>query len=155
MAGSPRHKTTKTTRAYVVRMSSVGVNQVDIAAVLDISPTTLIKYYRKDLHDERTENVGKVAGALLKSAIDGNVTSMIFYLKTQGGWREIQHHEHSGPDGDAIAITDARAQLLALVERTRDAPKFDEPDKEEPVEKTTKKVTKKKVTVRKKKKRVK
>lgn len=148
-----RHKPTKQTRAYVVRMSSVGIHQRDIATVLNIAPKTLTKYYRKDLHDDRIERLGKVAGALYKSAIDGSIAAMIFILKTQGHWREVQHLEHSGPDGEAIEVNDARGELKALVERMHNAPKFDEP--EDLDEKELKKVTKKKVTVRKRKKKAK
>lgn len=40
-----------------------------------------------------------VAGNLIKQANNGNTTAMIFYLKTQAGWRETQTHEHEASDG--------------------------------------------------------
>lgn len=40
--------------------------------------------------------VGSVAQSLVSKAKAGNVTAMIFYLKTQGGWRETQEIAHTG-----------------------------------------------------------
>lgn len=34
--------------------------------------------------------ISRVANRLLKAAEDGNTTAMIFYLKTQAGWRETE-----------------------------------------------------------------
>ena len=43
--------------------------------------------------------VDSVAQTLLSQAREGNLTAAIFYLKTQGGWKETQGIEHSNPDG--------------------------------------------------------
>jgi len=35
--------------------------------------------------------VAKMASSLFQNGIKGNITAQIFYLKTQGGWREVEH----------------------------------------------------------------
>ena len=50
--------------------------------------------------------VGSVAQSLITKARAGNVTAMIFYLKTQGGWRETQEIEHVAIDRITRVIVD-------------------------------------------------
>ena len=38
----------------------------------------------------------KVADALIVSALGGNTTAQVFYLKTQAGWKETAITEHAG-----------------------------------------------------------
>ncbi len=46
----------------------------------------------------KSRAISGVARGLLKQALDGNVTAMIFYLKTQAGWRETERRELEIPD---------------------------------------------------------
>ena len=39
----------------------------------------------------RSAGLAKMASSLFQNGIKGNVTAQIFYLKTQGGWREVEH----------------------------------------------------------------
>lgn len=50
----------------------------------------------------RAKVVADIAEGLIQSAIDGDNTARIFYLKTQAGWKETVKNEHSGVDGKAI-----------------------------------------------------
>ena len=50
--------------------------------------------------------VGSVAQSLITKARAGNVTAMIFYLKTQGGWRETQEIKHVAVDRITRVIID-------------------------------------------------
>jgi hypothetical protein len=52
----------------------------------------------------RARAVGAVAQSLITKARGGNVTAMIFYLKTQGGWRETDRLELSGRAGGPIRV---------------------------------------------------
>lgn len=52
-------------------------------------------------------NIGK---SLINKALAGDVTSMIFYLKTQAGWKETSVNEITGVDGEAIKV-EASKQL--------------------------------------------
>lgn len=59
--------------------------------------------------------IGAIAQGLIAKARGGDTTSMIFYLKTQAGWRETQHLEMTGQDGGPIQTSHtgtARQQLL-------------------------------------------
>ncbi len=42
------------------------------------------------------EIIAKVAGTLVRKALSGDTASAIFFLKTQGGWRETNVQEHTG-----------------------------------------------------------
>ena len=91
----------------VENMASLGLTQEQIALLLDIGERT----FRE--HKERSEELsaaykrGRSQGALqatsgLREQINnGNMTALIFYLKTQCRWKEPPH-EISGPDGGPI-----------------------------------------------------
>lgn len=52
----------------------------------------------------KAKAISSVAQGLLQKARDGDNACMMFYLKTQAGWRETQSVEHSGPDGGDIPV---------------------------------------------------
>jgi hypothetical protein len=53
----------------------------------------------------KAKAIGKIAQSLMKQAHSGNTVAMMFYLKTQAGWRETNRHEHTGADGGALEIS--------------------------------------------------
>lgn len=73
----------------------VGTKQEVIAAELGVHIETLHKYYREELDEATARGVANVATNLYTKAMSGDVTSMIFYLKTRGRWSE------KAPVGDA------------------------------------------------------
>lgn len=83
----------------VTQMAAVGINHEQIAAVIGITHETLVKYYKEPLETSKSKAITKVAGTLYNKALKGDNACMIFYLKTQGGWRETTHHEVTGKDG--------------------------------------------------------
>jgi hypothetical protein len=57
--------------------------------------------------------IGVIAQGLINKARSGDTTSMIFFLKTQAGWRETGRLEHLLPEEAAEAPrTDAVARLM-------------------------------------------
>ncbi len=63
--------------------------------------------------------IGAIAQSLIAKARGGDTTSMIFFLKTQAGWRETTHIEHSGPEGGPVEVggpSDASARLKAFLD---------------------------------------
>ena len=72
----------------------LGIGRTTFYAILDRDRDLAERYKRG-----RARAVGAVAQSLITKARAGNVTAMIFYLKTQGGWRETQAVEVSGPQG--------------------------------------------------------
>lgn len=68
----------------------------------------------------RAAGVGRVAEGLYQMAAGGDLTAMIFYLKTQAGWRETTRHDvdHRSSDGSmtpkaAVQLTDAELARIA------------------------------------------
>src|SRR3954465_15041561 len=103
------HEPTDTTRAVVHALAAFGVTREDIAGRLEISADTLVKHYRRELDLGRVEANARVAERLYRVATQENpdktsVIAMIFWLKCRAGWREVQRHEHVGPDGQSPAV---------------------------------------------------
>ncbi len=83
-----------------------------IALKLGISRDTLDRHFKQELADGRFEAIGQIGGNLIKKAMAGNLTAMIFYLRTQGKWNT--RIEHTGIDGGPISHFDAAAFLAGL-----------------------------------------
>ena len=124
--GRPRHVPTPELREKVRLWSMVGTKQEVIAAELGVHVETLHKYYREELDEATARGVANVATNLYTKAMSGDVTSMIFYLKTRGRWSEkaavgdkdnplvIEHN----PKADEIA--EALARQLRDAARGKD-----------------------------------
>jgi len=57
------------------------------------------------LEDEREDLLDFVEGKLLGEINRGNITAIIFYLKTQGKHRGyVERQEHTGADGGALNV---------------------------------------------------
>lgn len=54
----------------------------------------------------RAKLIGSVGRNLVQKAIDGDNAAMMFYLKTQAGWKETQKVEHSGAVPLTIVLDD-------------------------------------------------
>ncbi len=88
-------------------MSGCGVPFEDIAKCRGISPKTLGKHFREELDTGKVRANVNVMQSLYRSAMEGNVTAMIFWLKTRAGWRE-----HRGPaPGDSHEPVAPRADV--------------------------------------------
>jgi len=103
---SVTHKPTTENRAKVAALSSFGITQLKICAYLGISEPTLRKYYGPELINARIDKIVQVANALYHNAVsNNNVTAQIFFLKTQGEWRETNRDETAEkPDIGKIQI---------------------------------------------------
>ena len=78
----------------------LGVSRGTIHNRMDDSPTL-----RTAIDDARETMIDNVESALYREVLNGNVTAMIFWLKTQGkrrGWAARQ--EISGPDGEPLRV---------------------------------------------------
>jgi len=113
---------TETQRQEVETLAAL-LSQAQIADYLGIGRTTFQSILGRDPDVAERYKRGKakaiahVANGLLQKARSGDTTSMIFYLKTQAGWRETDRLEHSGPDGSPIEVAGARERLRVLLER--------------------------------------
>ena len=84
----PSHKPTDQTRLIVRNLRAASMTSENIAKHFEIDPTTLRKHYRHELDTGKTSVDAIVIDKLIQAIEDGNVTSIIFYLKTRLGWKE-------------------------------------------------------------------
>jgi transcriptional regulator with XRE-family HTH domain len=113
------------------------LTQDQIADYLGISRPTLAAIFERDeeaglrYKKGKARAIGVIASNLMNKARDGDIACMIFFLKTQAGWRETNRHEITGADGGAIKITqeitdDLRKALDALAAKISGSDREDE-----------------------------
>jgi hypothetical protein len=92
---SKTFKPTDEDRSLVEAMTAVGIPQVDVAMVMrdGIDVKTLRKHFRRELDTAKIKANAKVGGTLYNKAIKGDVASLIFWCKTQMGWKETNVQE--------------------------------------------------------------
>lgn len=120
--GRPAYEPTEDTRAKVRTWAAVGTTQDVIAAELGICIDTLAKYYREELDEATARGVANVASNLYSKAMAGDVTSMIFYLKTRGRWSEKA--SVGDADNPLVVQTDPLDRAMALA---KDAARLKKP----------------------------
>ena len=69
------HEPTDENRKLVRGLAAVGVRHEDIAAKVDLSADTLVKYYKRELDDGRVDANAAVAKSLYQQAMSGNTIS--------------------------------------------------------------------------------
>jgi hypothetical protein len=104
-------------RERVRYLAGVGLPQNDLAKIIGCAPKTLRKQFRDDLDRGVAEAKATIAGYLFAAAKGGNVTAQIFYLKTQGHWRERTLPDDPNPATDTGSNSPA---VLVLPDNTRD-----------------------------------
>lgn len=87
-AGAPPHKPTQKSRDNVSLLLGCGMTQGNVASVLGISVNTLKKYYAEELLLGKSKMQQMAFGKMYQGIKAGDKTLLIFYLKTQCGWRE-------------------------------------------------------------------
>ena len=96
-------------------MAGIGIPHASIAQALGITRPTLAKHFREELDNGKTRTITKVADALVRQALAGNTTAMIFYLKTQARWSETHKLEHT--HGRVEELTDEELERIAAKAR--------------------------------------
>ncbi len=87
MGTKPHHKVSDDFKLQITALKSFGITNEEIAKYLGISHDTLTKFYQHELITSRVTANVEMAKSLYKKGIDGDVTAMIFWLKTQARWR--------------------------------------------------------------------
>ena len=93
----PAFEPTDSQRKLVQNYATVGTRQEDIAQVLDIDLKTLRKHFRQELTHGKINANAEVAKSLYTQCLGGNTTAMIFWLKTQAKWREMDEADDKEP----------------------------------------------------------
>ena len=94
----------------VESLAANGLTQEQIACALGISERTLrsrkgeIADFADAIKRGKAKGIALVTNKLMESIKAGNMTGMIFFLKTQAGWKETNVQEHTGANGGAIQV---------------------------------------------------
>ncbi len=89
-------------------LAALGLNATTIAARLGLSRRTLFERLAEDpvareAYDEGLADLVTTAGAKLRELVEaGNVTALIFVLKTKGGWLTPRDASPALPDGGPV-----------------------------------------------------
>jgi predicted ArsR family transcriptional regulator len=82
----------------VKTMAALGTRHEDIAAILDITPKTLRKHFRRELTRGAIEANAKVGQTLFSMATSGrNIAATIYWERTRGTRRRRDSETDSGP----------------------------------------------------------
>jgi hypothetical protein len=106
-AGRKKFIPTETERKQVETMASYGVPFEQIASLIrhGIHLDTLRARFESELIRGKAKANVSIGKAFFQKAISGDTTAMIWWTKTQMGWREpARQLEHTGRDGEAIEI---------------------------------------------------
>lgn len=91
MRDTSLHKPTEQTRTSVQALALAGTHQELISEIIGVAAKTLRKHYREELDWAKAQANAKVAATLYQKALSGDTTALIFWAKTQMGWRETDH----------------------------------------------------------------
>ena len=118
--GRPAWEPTAEERKLVASLAAYGVRQEEIAAVVSVSVDSLARHCRKELDTGAIRANARVAEALYQKAVNGNVTAMIFWLKTRARWRETDRLEVTDPESKPLgsgAVAELMNKLDGIAER--------------------------------------
>ena len=94
----------------------------EIAAMEEISVSTLQRHYGEDMRRSRANTTALIGSKLISAALDGCKARQMFYLRTKGGWSSKV--EHTGAGGGPIRTFDLSgftpeqvAQMMPLLDQ--------------------------------------
>lgn len=128
-AGGPRPNSgreafvpTEEERKKVAEMSGHGVpiHQIAVLVRNGIHVDTLRKHFELELVAGKADANSKVGNTLFEKVMSGDTTAMIWWTKTQMGWKETKAVEHTSPDGSMTPKDNNDAVLAALARKYAD-----------------------------------
>lgn len=108
-------------KAEVETLAAV-LNAEQIADYFGIGRRTFYRLMERDeeiaarYKKGKARAIGTIAQGLIAKARGGDTTSMIFFLKTQAGWRETREIEHHLPQEPSEARLAPAARLTAFLD---------------------------------------
>lgn len=109
-------------RRLVIALTANGLTHQQIAAVLDTSVETLERHFVPELSHGFTRIYAAISGNLVRKALGGDRTCIIFWLKAKAGWRETTRNEVTGADGNPLDLREVSTKdLLAAIAATERA----------------------------------
>jgi hypothetical protein len=103
--GQPPFKPSPEQRRQVETLSGFGITLDQIALIIGCSKPTLIKHFSRELALGDAKATARVAQSLFQKAVNGDVASMIFWMKIRAKWSERIEHVGEGGRPLASAIT--------------------------------------------------
>lgn len=93
-------------RDTIRTMAAGGIPQERIARCIGggITEKTLRKHYRLELDISSDRAIAVAVSNLFQQVQAGNLTAIIFWLKTRARWREVERIEHVGGDGGPVKV---------------------------------------------------
>ena len=112
----PMQKSEVETLAAVLTAAQIadyfGIGRTTFFAMMERDPEIAERYKRG-----KAKVIGAIAQGPINKARGGDTASMIFFLKTQGGWRETAQVELAGQGGGPLQILDVSSlSTTTLVE---------------------------------------
>lgn len=98
----PELKFTDEQRKQVQTLSGYGLSQDQISRMLEIDRNTLKKHFKAELEKGKDIALSQALNSLFSNIKKGKEASLIFYLKTQHGWKEKTEVQHTGKDGTPL-----------------------------------------------------
>lgn len=95
-----------------------GIGKTTFYSIMKRQPEVLERYKRG-----KAKAIGAIGNSLLTQARDGNMTAIIFYLKTQAGWRETQVVDNVSSDGSMSPkepVPLSAKELMAALEKAKE-----------------------------------
>lgn len=103
--GRPRKIITDAMRETAREQAGHGVPYTMIARNLGMGANQLAAYLGDELAKGKAKANAMIAGTLFAKAMGGDTACLIFWAKTQMGWREVTRHEVTGEDGGPVQIS--------------------------------------------------
>lgn len=91
----------------------LGVGRTTFFSIMERQPEVSERYKKG-----RANAIGSVAKSLIQQAREGNTSAQIFYLKTQGGWKETSGLDLTSSDGSMTPKTIIRKVVDPRNDRT-------------------------------------
>lgn len=102
--GNPPFIATPEQRRDVEAWVRAGCTAEDISVLLNVSRSTVERHFKRELQVGRAKLKVALGGKLVKMALEGDKTALIFWLRTQAKWNT--RVEHVGADGGPIKTFD-------------------------------------------------
>ena len=100
--GRPQIKITKKLCQKAEKLSAKGLTKSQIASVLNMGESTLYEKqaqypeFSESIKRGRNKGIEQITNTLFQKAVEGDNTSMIFYLKNVAGWKDKVETQHTG-----------------------------------------------------------
>lgn len=88
----------------IEELAGLGLTNEQIAKYYKVCLNTLLKNCSIELELGKAKGLSIVTGELMKAIKNGNVTAMIFYLKTQARWKEADTHLEKKPEDNKLPV---------------------------------------------------